>query len=135
SALAQEIFRQDLISVYEQQTAHRDELRQVSREKVAGLIQQISNGACENPELESILQELAGKLSEVKGKKVYGYLRSNLQALIDQIVDELGKNGRISLLYDLWYQDKQAARNVYDERPLKWVPLSQCPDFKPIRNA
>lgn len=44
SALAQEIFRQDLISVYEQQTAHRDELRKVSREKVAGLIQQISNG-------------------------------------------------------------------------------------------
>ena len=35
SALAQEIFRQDLVSVYERQTAHRDELRRVSREKVA----------------------------------------------------------------------------------------------------
>ena len=135
SALAQEIFRQDLISVYEQQTAHRDELRQVSREKVACLIQQISNGACENSELESLLQELAGKLSKVKGKKVYGYLRPNLKALIDQIVDELAKDERIALLYDLWYQDKQAARNVYGERPLKRVPLSQNPDFKPIRNA
>ena len=38
SALAQEIFRQDLVSVYEQQTAHRDELRRVSREKIAALV-------------------------------------------------------------------------------------------------
>ena len=42
---------------------------------------------------------------------------------------------RIAQLYDLWYQDKQAARNVYDERPLERVPLSENPDFKPVRNA
>ena len=135
SALAQEIFRQDLVSVYQRQTAHRDELRRVSREKVAGLVQQISGGACENPKLESLLQELAQRLSKVKGKKVYGYLRPDLKALVNQIVDELAKDERIAQLYDLWYQDKQAARNVYDERPLQRVPLSENPDFKPIRNA
>ena len=135
SALAQEIFRQDLVSVYEQQTAHRDELRRVSREKVTGLVQQISGGECENPQLESLLRELAQRLSNVKGKKVYGYLRPELKALVNQIVDELAKDSRIAQLYDLWYQDKQAARNVYDERPIERVPLSQNPDFKPVRNA
>ena len=135
SALAQEIFRQDLISVYQQETAHRDELRRASREKVAGLVEQISGGACENPKLESLLRELAGQLSNVKGKKVYGYLRPELKALVNQIVDELAKDERIAQLYDLWYQDKQAARNVYDERPLQRVPLSENPDFKPVRNA
>ena len=135
SALAQEIFRQDLVSAYEQQTAHRDELRRTSREKVTGLVQQISGGACENPKLESLLRELANRLSNVKGKKVYGYLRPELKALVNQIVDELAKDERIAALYDLWYQDKQAARNVYDERPLQRVPLSENPDFKPIRNA
>ena len=135
SALAQEIFRQDLISVYEQQTAHRDELRRASREKVAGLVEQISGGACENPKLESMLWELTGKLSNVKGKKVYGYLRPDLKALVNQIVEELAMDERIAQLYDLWYQDKRAARNVYDERPLERVPLSENPDFKPIRNA
>ena len=131
SSLAQEIFRQDLISVYQQETAHRDELRRASREKVAGLVEQISGGACENPKLESLLRELAGQLSNVKGKKVYGYLRPELKALVNQIVDELAKDERIAQLYDLWYQDKQAARNVYDERPLQRVPLSENPDFKP----
>ena len=135
SALAQEIFRQDLVSVYEQQTAHRDELRRVSREKVADLVKEINQGSCENPQVEQLLRELAKRLSHVRGKKVYGYLRPDLKALVNQIVDELARDERIAQLYDLWYQDKQAARNVYDERPLHRVPLSENPDFKPIRNA
>ena len=135
SALAQEIFRQDLVSVYERQTAHRDELRRASREKVAGLVEEINRGGCENPQVEQLLRELARRLDQVKGKKVYGYLRPELKALVNQIVDELAKEEYISQLYDLWYQDKQAARNVYDERPIERVPLSQNPDFKPVRNA
>ena len=135
SALAQEIFRQDLVSVYERQTVHRDELRRASREKVAGLVEEINRGGCENPQVELLLRELARRLDQVKGKKVYGYLRPELKALVNQIVDELAKDDRIAQLYDLWYQDKQAARNVYDERPIERVPLSQNPDFKPVRNA
>lgn len=135
SALAQEIFRQDLVSVYERQTVHRDELRRASREKVAGLVEEINRGGCENPQEEQLLRELAKRLSHVRGKKVYGYLRPDLKALVNQIVDELARDERIAQLYDLWYQDKQAARNVYDERPLHRVPLSENPDFKPIRNA
>ena len=117
SALAQEIFRQDLVSVYERQTAHRNELRWVSREKIAALVEQINQGACENPQVELLLRELARQLSKVKGKRVYGYLRPELKTLVNQIVDELAKEEHIARLYDLWYQDKQAARNVYDERP------------------
>lgn len=135
SALAQEIFRQDLVSVYERQTVHRDELRRASREKVAGLVEEINRGGCENPQVEQLLRELAKRLSRVRGKKVYGYLRPDLKTLVNQIVDELAKDKRIAALYDLWYQDKQAARNVYDERPIERVPLSENPDFKPIRNA
>lgn len=135
SALAQEIFRQDLVSVYQRQTAHRDELRRASREKVSGLVEQINRGGCENPQVELLLRELSRRLAQVKGKKVYGYLRPELKALVNQIVDELAKDERIAQLYDLWYQDKQAARNVYDERHLQRVPLSENPDFKPVRNA
>ena len=121
--------------MYQRQTAHRDELRRVSREKVAGLVEQINRDGCENPQVEQLLRELANRLSNVKGKKVYGYLRPDLKTLVNQIVDELAKDERIAALYDLWYQDKQAARNVYDERPIERVPLSENPDFKPIRNA
>lgn len=135
SALAQEIFAQDLVSVYERQTTYRDELWRVSREKIAALVNEINSSTCENSQVEQLLRELARRLDQVKGKKVYGYLRPELKALVNQIVDELAKDVRIAQLYDLWYQDKQAARNVYDERPIERVPLSQNPDFKPVRNA
>ena len=135
SALAREIFYQDLLCSYERQTAHRDTLRRASREKISALVEQINQSGCENPQVELLLRELARRLDQVKGKKVYGYLRPELKALVNQIVDELAKDVRISQLYDLWYQDKQAARNVYDERPIERVPLSQNPDFKPVRNA
>ena len=135
SALAQEIFAQDLVSAYERQTTHRDELRRVSREKIAALVAQINQSGCENPQVELLLRERARRLDQVKGKKVYGYLRPELKTLVNQIVDELAKEEHIAQLYDLWYQDKQAARNVYDERPIERVPLSQNPDFKPVRNA
>ena len=69
-------------------------------------------GGCENPQVEQLLRELANRLSKMKGKKVYGYLRPELKSLVNQIVDELAKDERIAQLYDLWYQDKQAARNV-----------------------
>lgn len=135
SALAQEIFAQDLVSVYERQTTYRDELWRVSREKIAALVNEINSSTCENSQVEQLLRELARRLDQVKGKKVYGYLRPELKALVNQIVDELAKDVRIAQLYDLWYQDKQAARNVYNERPIERVPLSQNPDFKPVRNA
>ncbi len=135
SVLAQEIFRQDLVSVYKRQTTHRDELRRVSREKIAALVDEINSSTCENPQVELLFRKLARRLSKVKGKKVYGYLRPELKDLVNQIVDELAKEEPIAQLYDLWYQDKQAARNVYDERLIERVPLSQNPDFKPIRNA
>ncbi len=135
SALAQEIFAQDLVSAYERQTTHRDKLRRVSREKIAALVDEINSSTCENPQVELLFRKLARRLSKVKGKKVYSYLRPELKALVNQIVDELAKDSRIAQLYDLWYRDKQAARNVYDERPLQRVPLSENPDFKPVRNA
>ena len=135
SALAQEIFAQDLVSVYERQTAHRNKLRWVSREKIAALVGQINQGVCDNPQVELLLRELARQLSKVKGKRVYGYLRPELKALVNQIVDELAKEEHIARLYDLWYQDKQAARNVYDERPIERSPLFQTRTSSQLRNA
>ena len=110
SALAQEVFRQDLVSVYQRQTAHRDELRRASREKVAGLVEQINRGGCENSQVEQLLRELAKRLSHVRGKKVYGYLRPGLKDLVNKIVDELARDERITALYDLWILNEKRSQ-------------------------
>ena len=135
SSLGKEIFAQDLLTKYEEQTAHRDSLRTESRVLVANIIAQINQGNYDNPVLESKLLELSKILSETGGKKVYGYLNADTKALVDEIVDELAGDERLSQLYELWYQDKDFIRSTYTDEPAERVPLSQNEEFKPIRNA
>lgn len=135
SSLGNEIFAQDLVCKYKEQTAHRDSLRTESKELVANIIAQINQGNYDNPVLETKLLELSKKLSETGGKKVYGYLNADTKALVDEIVDELAGDERLSQLYELWYQDKDFIRSTYTDEPAERVPLSQNNEFKPIRNA
>ena len=135
SSLGKEIFAQDLVCKYKEQTAHRDSLRTESRELAASIIAQINQGNYDNPVLETKLLELSKKLSETGGKKVYGYLNADTKALVDEIVDELAGDERLSQLYELWYQDKDFIRSTYTDEPAERVPLSQNNEFKPIRNA
>lgn len=81
SSFVKDIFAQDLISIYEKQTEHRDRLKDRSRSVMAELILQINNGIYDNPKLEAMLKELADRLSRTSGKKVYRNLQPVLPAL------------------------------------------------------
>lgn len=135
SSFAKDIFAQDLLSVYEKKNGYRDELRSVSRERIAEILSQMASNAYTNPELEQQLILLAQKFSKTSGKKVYGYLPPNTKALVDSIVDMLSRDERITELYDLWYTKQEEVISVYTEHLPKRVPLSQNPEFKPVRNA
>lgn len=134
SSFAKDIFAQDLISVYEKQTEHRAELKANSREVMAEIVSQINSGIYDNPTLESMLTELADRLSKTSGKKVYGYLKADVKDLIDRIVDELAADARIAKLYDLWYEQRGTIIRTYTEALPERVPLSQNKEFKSVRN-
>ena len=135
SSLAKDIFSQDLLCMYEKQTTYRDELRLKSREWIAKIVSSVNAGTYDNPAIEERLLRLAERLSRTKGKKVYGYLKADVKALIDSIVDTLAEDERIAALYHLWYEQREAARRVYTEAPLERVPLSRNKEFKSIKNA
>ena len=134
SSFAKDIFAQDLISVYEKQTGHRDELKANSREVLAEIVSQINHGIYDNPKLEEMLLHLADRLSKTSGKKVYGYLKADVKDLIDRIVDELSSDERIAKLYNLWYDQRETVIRTYTEALPKRVPLSQNKEFKSVRN-
>ena len=70
----------------------------------------VANINCEiyvNASIQHKLLELADRLSKTKGKKVYGYLKPDVKAIVDSIVDELANDSRIKKLYDLWYEQKE----------------------------
>ncbi len=134
SSLAKDIFQQDLLSVYEKQTEHRDTLKSESKELIAEIIAKINSGIYDNPVLEEKLTLLAQRLSNTSGKKVYGYLKADVKDLIDSIVDEVAKDERISALYDLWYERKEEILQTYSQTLPKRIPLSKNNEFKSIRN-
>lgn len=135
SALAQEIFRQDLLHIYQKQTDIRDELRQESRDRLKEILDNINNGTLENFQLEQMLLQLSQKLSTVKGKKQYGYLNATTKKLVDDIVRELCKDSRIQELYELWYEQKEDVLRTYTDKMPQRIPLEQQKEFKSIRNA
>ena len=135
SSIAKDIFHQDLLSVYEKQTEHRNTLKSESKELIAELITKINNGIYDNPALEEKLTLLAKRLSNTSGKKVYGYLKSDVKDLIDSIVDEVAKDERVSALYNLWYECKEEVLLTYSQSLPKRVSLSQNKEFKSVRNT
>lgn len=135
SSFAKDIFAQDLLCVYEKQNEYRDDLKVNSREFIAEIISKINSGVYDNPKLEEMLLNLADRLSKTSGKKVYGYLKADVKAIIDSIVDELASDERISTLYDLWYEQRESVIKTYTDELPERVSLPQNKEFKSIKNA
>ena len=134
SSIAREIFHQDLMSIYEKQTEHRNALRTGSREMLAEIVSRINSGTYDNPVVENKLLELAERLSKTSGKKQYGYLKADVRAIVNRIVSELASDERISALYDLWYEQREEVIRTYTEELPERIPLVDNPEFKPIKN-
>jgi hypothetical protein len=75
------------------------------------------------------------KLAAHKGKKVYGYLNPPARNVVNAIVDELARDGRIARLYSLWYDQREAVLATYRSDMPERAPLSQNAEFKAIKNA
>ena len=135
SGLAKNIFRQELTEIYRQQTQRRDELVQQSGEVMKELIRQMLSGTLENPRVEQLMGELAQRLKSTSGRKQYGYLKAPLKAVVDEIVDKLAKDSRVSSAYDLWYQLREEVLRTYRDDLPDRLPLSRQTEFKRIKNV
>ena len=134
SAFGRRIFRQDLLHIYEQKTEYRDALGRDAERTMAELITQMETGQLQNENLERLVLELAQRLHNTQGKKVYGYLPPKTKALVDAIVDELAKDERVAAAYNLWNQMREEVCRTYSEQLPERLPLSKQKEFKAVRN-
>lgn len=134
SSLANEIFRQELIPLYGEKTQRRDDLKEQAAESMRELIRQMKSGVLQSGRMEQLITHLAERLQTIGGKKQYGYLKADLKNVVDEIVDELALDSRVSEAYRLWWETRGRIESIYTETPSESPPLSRCDDFKPIRN-
>ena len=99
------------------------------------MVSKINSEIYINASIQHKLLELADRLSKTKGKKVYGYLKPDVKAIVDSIVEELANDSRIKKLYDLWYEQKENTIRTYTDEMPDRIPLVQNKEFKSIKNA
>ena len=134
SAFANDIFHDDLQSIYQEQTLSRDELKALSKDEFEKIISKIQQGNFDNPQLENLVQKLYVQLQNVKGKKVYGYLLPNVKETVNSIFSELAKDENISALYEKWCDLERLKFKTYTQKEKEFPPLVDNKVFQPVRN-
>lgn len=134
SMLARNIFEQDMISIYKEQTHRRNELGSTVRETLEQLIVQIQSGTAENPKLGQLMEQLSERLQHTTGKMKYGYLPPAVKTQVDDIIEELAKDPRVEKAYAIWYDMREEVLRSYKDSMPPRVPLSQQKEFRSIKN-
>ena len=135
SKLTNDIFRNEMLHLYEQKSDSRDELARESRRAMLELVHAMQDGVCDHPNAEQLMLELAAQLGAVKGKESYGYLPKRLKNLVDKIVDEMERLPVVSKCYDQWLLLQSKVDAYYHDKPQESVPLSKQKEFTQIKNA
>ena len=135
SKLTNDIFRNEMLHLYEQKSDSRDELVRESRRAMLELVHAMQDGVCDHPDAERLVLELAAQLGTVKGKKSYGYLPKRLKNLVDEIVDGMEQLPVVSKCYEKWMMLQGEVDSYYHDKPQERIPLSQQKEFRQIKNA
>ena len=134
SGFANDIFKDDLQSIYQEQTLSRDELKAVSKTEFKSIVRKVQQGGFENPQLENLIRKLYSQLQNVKGKKVYGYLPPDVKETVNSIFSELAKDNNIRQLYEKWCSLESLKYKSYTQKEKELPPLVDNKVFQPVRN-
>lgn len=134
SVLTNDIFHDDLQSIYQEQTLSRDELKAVSKTEFENIIKKFQQGDFDNPQLENLIRKLNSQLQTVKGKKVYGYLPPDVKETVNNIFSELAKDDNIHQLYEKWCGLERLKYKTYTQKEKELPQLVDNKVFQPMRN-
>ena len=136
STLTNQIFRQELLHVYEHKSKSRDELVVKARKAMLELAKAMREMTCIHPEAEQMIWNLSRQLSQVGGKKTYGYLPKPMKKLVDEIVDQMARLSTVNACYQTWWELQCQVEDYYSEGKKRLrPPLSQQKEFRQIKNA
>ena len=134
SAFANDIFHDNLQSIYQEQTISRDELKAVSKTEFENIVDNICQGNFDCPLLEKLVRKLYSQLQNVKGKKVYGYLPPEVKETVNNIFSELAKDENVRQLYEKWCSLERLKYKTYTQNEKELPALTDNKVFQPVRN-
>lgn len=133
STYAHDIFRQEFMSIYEKRTQQREALKEQANKSLLFLLQQMQSGICHNEKIAEQMMVLSKRLMNTGGKKVYGYLKADVKAIVNGIVDELVKEEKVAECYKRWLESKSEILHFYKDADAERLPLSEQKELKSIK--
>ena len=134
SAFANDIFHDNLQSIYQEQTLSRDELKAVSKTEFESIVRKIHQGGFDDPKLKNLVLKLNSQMQNVRGKKVYGYLPPEVKETVNNIFSELAKDENIRQLYEKWCSLERLKYKTYTQKEKVLPALTENKVFQPVRN-
>lgn len=134
SGFANDIYQDELLHLYQQQTDLRNLLKKESAELMQKLASDISSSAFSDAELLRLVAKLHEQLVTAKGKKTYGYLKPEIKRTVDEIFSHLAENESIRKMYALWCELEQQKHDVYSSAKVQFPSLADNKEFKSVKN-
>ena len=134
SGFANDIYSDELHHLYEQQTDLRNLLKKESEQLMKSLAESISQDQNFDSELMNLVLKLRTQLAESKGKKVYGYLKSDVKKTVNEILTKLADNDSVKKMYALWCEMEQQKHDVYSSARVDFSALVDNKEFRSVKN-
>ena len=134
SSFANDIYADEFLHLYEQQTDLRNLLKKESEQLMKQLAEKISQSNNFDSELMNLVSKLRTQIAESKGKKVYGYLKSDAKKTVDEIFMRLASNESVKKMYGLWCEMEQQKHDVYSSAKVDFPSFVDNKEFKSVKN-
>lgn len=134
STFAHDIFRQEFMSIYEKKTQQRAQLKEQADKSLFFLLAEMRKGICHNPKIAEQMELLSRRLMNTGGKKVYGYLKTDVKSIVNGIVDELAREEKVAECYRKWLESQSDIVCYYKDTLPEQLPLSEQKELKSIKN-
>ena len=134
SAFANDIYHDELYSLYGQQNSLRNELKKETEELMSSLPFLSKDDFEMSPEVIQLVSKLSAQLNEHKGKKYYAFLKPQVKQTVDEIFSQLAGNEKIKKMYELWCELEQKKHDTYSSAKITFPPLTDNVQFKSVKN-
>lgn len=132
---AGDIFYQDLMNIYKEQTEVRNELKQYSQKVVQETLKELSRiEHVKNKIIIDKLISLKEALKKYHGRMMYAYIPKEAKQLVNDIMRELEKEEHVQKLYEEWKTYRQSIFETYKDSLQEQLPLLEQKEFKSIKN-
>ncbi len=133
STFGNDIFRNEQLKLFKEQTGVRDELKAEMKEVLEGI-------SCRRfpitDETAELIKQLQNELANCKGKKVYGYLPKNVKNTVDNLLRHIvNENLPLQYMYEKWNEVNRLKLSLYhNSENTPDIPIETNKEFKSLKN-